>query len=64
MGTVLIGGLMSSLVLTLALVPVIYVFIMGLADRRGRRKIATTLGDERALPEFERTPAGAGAQGA
>jgi hypothetical protein len=55
---------MSSLILTLALVPVIYVFIMGLADRRGHRSTATTLGDERSLPDFERTPAGAGAAGA
>lgn len=34
MGTVLIGGLTSSLVLTLVLVPVIYVSLMGPAIRR------------------------------
>ena len=62
MGTVLIGGLISSLILTLALVPVIYVFVMGFAERRGRR--AHSLEDDRGLPEFERTPAGVGAQGA
>ena len=38
MGTVLIGGLLSSLVLTLALVPVMYTYVMGWAERRERRK--------------------------
>ncbi len=61
MGTVLIGGLLSSLILTLALVPVMYVFIMGYAERRGRRH-APSAGDEIALPEFERAPVGLGAR--
>ena len=54
MGTVLIGGLMSSLVLTLALVPVMYVWVMGLVERFGRRRAAgassRVAGGE--LPEF------------
>ncbi len=61
MGTVLIGGLISSLILTLALVPVIYVFVMGLADRRGHR--AHSMSDEHGLPDFERAPAGFGVPG-
>jgi len=40
MGTVLIGGLLSSLVLTLALVPVMYTYIMGWAERHGHRPVA------------------------
>ena len=63
MGTVLIGGLMSSLILTLALVPVMYTFIMGAVDRREHRKAAKRAREsERALPEFER-PVGVGAPG-
>jgi len=60
MGTVLIGGLLSSLILTLALVPVMYTFIMGAADRRERKRAAKRARDgERMLPEFERpVPAG------
>ena len=61
MGTVLIGGLISSLILTLALVPVIYVFVMGFAERRGRSQRGSA---EVALPEFERAPASFGARGA
>jgi HAE1 family hydrophobic/amphiphilic exporter-1 len=34
MGTVLIGGLLSSLVLTLLLVPVMYTYVMGWAEKR------------------------------
>jgi HAE1 family hydrophobic/amphiphilic exporter-1 len=40
MGTVLIGGLISSLILTLALVPVMYTWIMGAAEARERRRAA------------------------
>jgi HAE1 family hydrophobic/amphiphilic exporter-1 len=36
MGTVLIGGLLSSLILTLFLVPVIYTWVVGFIDQRGR----------------------------
>ncbi len=63
MGTVLIGGLLSSLILTLALVPVMYTFIMGAAEKRERRRAARRTDDaERALPDFER-PVGVGAPG-
>jgi hypothetical protein len=48
MGTVLIGGLISSLVLTLALVPVIYTLVMGRSERRPR-----TTTDELSIPSFE-----------
>ena len=63
MGTVLIGGLMSSLVLTLALVPVMYTYIMGAVDRREHKK-AEKRAREGGLvvPEFER-PIGVGASG-
>ncbi len=54
MGTVLIGGLVSSLILTLALVPVIYVWVKDAVDAvhrlRHRRRDGVTSGD--ALPEF------------
>ena len=46
MGTVLIGGLISSLILTLALVPVMYAWIMGGVEASQRRKAA-----KRALQE-------------
>jgi HAE1 family hydrophobic/amphiphilic exporter-1 len=46
MGTVLIGGLISSLILTLALVPVMYTWIMGGVERWQRRR-----GAKRALLE-------------
>lgn len=48
MGTVLIGGLLSSLVLTLFLVPVIYRWIVGWLERRKERREARKLG----LPEL------------
>jgi HAE1 family hydrophobic/amphiphilic exporter-1 len=38
MGTVLIGGLLSSLILTLFLVPVVYTWIVGAIDRRARER--------------------------
>ena len=57
MGTVLIGGLLSSLVLTLALVPIIYTFVMSFADRRGRGRAAAA--SEPEARSFERPAAGA-----
>ncbi|GAC1550105.1 MAG: efflux RND transporter permease subunit [Vulcanimicrobiaceae bacterium] len=63
MGTVLIGGLLSSLILTLALVPVMYTFIMGAADKRARKRAAKRARDgEHTLPEYER-PVPLGASG-
>jgi HAE1 family hydrophobic/amphiphilic exporter-1 len=60
MGTVLIGGLLSSLVLTLALVPVMYTYIMGYVDERKRRRDAKgALDAEQVLPDFERIVVGA-----
>ena len=38
MGTVLIGGLLSSLILTLFLVPVIYTWVVGFIDARAQRR--------------------------
>jgi HAE1 family hydrophobic/amphiphilic exporter-1 len=38
MGTVLIGGLLSSLILTLFLVPVIYSWVAGIIERRADRR--------------------------
>ena len=38
MGTVLIGGLLSSLILTLFLVPVIYTWLVGSIDARAQRR--------------------------
>jgi len=52
MGTVLIGGLLSSLVLTLFLVPVVYAWVAGGIERRAdRRALAAELtpGEERLL---------------
>jgi HAE1 family hydrophobic/amphiphilic exporter-1 len=43
MGTVIIGGLTSSLFLTLFLVPVVYVWMMGLADRAAQRRLVRRL---------------------
>ncbi len=56
MGTVLIGGLSSSLVLTLMLVPIVYCGIMGWSERRAdkRRKPAAQ------LPELDVPRVGAG----
>jgi len=63
MGTVLIGGLLSSLILTLALVPVIYTFVMGGAEKREKKQAKRASRDgERGRPEFER-PIGLGAPG-
>lgn len=61
MGTVLIGGLISSLVLTLALVPVVYTYVMGAVDARTRRREAKRARvEEHELPKLERPPVGAG----
>jgi|SRR5579872_347157 len=49
MGTVIIGGLTSSLFLTLFLVPVVYIALVGFAERRHAAKEAR----RRALPERE-----------
>ena len=40
MGTVLIGGLLSSLILTLFLVPVVYAWVAGAIERRADRRAA------------------------
>ena len=65
MGTVLIGGLISSLILTLALVPVMYTYVMGGVEGRKRRRAAKRARkEEHELPDFEAGPAlGAGATG-
>jgi HAE1 family hydrophobic/amphiphilic exporter-1 len=52
MGTVLIGGLLSSLVLTLFLVPAIYTLLIGFIERRATKPAP-----------IESTAAGAGADG-
>ena len=49
MGTVLIGGLISSLILTLFLVPVMYTWVVGRIERRAQRREAQKVGD---LPEL------------
>ena len=43
MGTVIIGGLTSSLLLTLFLVPVMYVVIVGSDERYRQRQLARRL---------------------
>jgi len=55
MGTVLIGGLISSLILTLALVPVMYTWIMGWVERREQLH-ARRAEAELDVPDFERSP--------
>jgi hydrophobic/amphiphilic exporter-1 (mainly G- bacteria), HAE1 family len=51
MGTVLIGGLLSSLILTLFLVPVVYAWVAGTIERRADRRAlaAEHTADPRAL---------------
>ena len=64
MGTVLIGGLLSSLILTLALVPVMYTYIMSWVERHEGLKARKRVHDEElVVPDFERPPLGAGAPG-
>jgi hydrophobic/amphiphilic exporter-1 (mainly G- bacteria), HAE1 family len=41
MGTVLIGGLLSSLILTLFLVPVVYAWVAGAIERRADKRALT-----------------------
>jgi hypothetical protein len=43
MGTVIIGGLASSLFLTLFLVPVVYVWMVGKVDRAAQRRLERRL---------------------
>jgi HAE1 family hydrophobic/amphiphilic exporter-1 len=50
MGTVLIGGLLSSLLLTLFLVPVVYNWIALANERRAERRAAKDLDT---LPDLE-----------
>jgi HAE1 family hydrophobic/amphiphilic exporter-1 len=52
MGTVIIGGLTSSLFLTLFLVPVVYVWIMSRVDRAAQRRLERML---RLTPDEEET---------
>ncbi|HTV72913.1 MAG TPA: efflux RND transporter permease subunit [Candidatus Acidoferrales bacterium] len=57
MGTVLIGGLLSSLLLTLVLVPIIYTWIMGRVEHgRTRRRARRAAPDGTGLSEYERPP--------
>jgi HAE1 family hydrophobic/amphiphilic exporter-1 len=58
MGTVLIGGLMSSLILTLVLVPVMYTWIIAGVEGRQRRKAARrAVEEEHNLEPGEALPA-------
>ncbi len=60
MGTVLIGGLLSSLILTLFLVPVVYSWVVGwLESRADRRALRHEHEDEDEEPAPARIPAGA-----
>jgi HAE1 family hydrophobic/amphiphilic exporter-1 len=67
MGTVLIGGLISSLILTLALVPVMYTYVMdGVEARHKRRAAKAARRQEHDVPDFDPAPrlgAGAAATG-
>jgi HAE1 family hydrophobic/amphiphilic exporter-1 len=63
MGTVIIGGLTSSLFLTLFLVPVVYLFVMSFVERAARKRKARRArlaaedaaeDDERPVPPAER----------
>jgi HAE1 family hydrophobic/amphiphilic exporter-1 len=64
MGTVLIGGLLSSLILTLALVPVVYTWIMGgVAARENRRATKRANEEEHDVPGYDPVPFPSGAAG-
>jgi hydrophobic/amphiphilic exporter-1 (mainly G- bacteria), HAE1 family len=55
MGTVLIGGLLSSLILTLFLVPVVYAWVAGAIERRADKRALTaehTGGEERLFAPY------------
>ena len=56
MGTVLIGGLISSLILTLALVPVMYTWIMGRVDANEHRKAAKRALSEEYMSDVDGVP--------
>ena len=53
MGTVLIGGLLSSLILTLFLVPVVYCTIASLQERRRDRR---AVAEEAVMPDYTPAP--------
>jgi HAE1 family hydrophobic/amphiphilic exporter-1 len=55
MGTVIIGGLLSSLILTLFLVPVVYCTIVGYLQRREDRRAVK---EEAIHPDYEPAPVG------
>jgi HAE1 family hydrophobic/amphiphilic exporter-1 len=57
MGVVLIGGLTSSLILTLFLVPVVYTAYIGLIEKRADRKVMR--GERDITPPAMPIPAGA-----
>jgi HAE1 family hydrophobic/amphiphilic exporter-1 len=57
MGTVLIGGLLSSLILTLFLVPVIYTWVVGFIDARAQRRAQRIDREETGELEEWRPPA-------
>ena len=52
MGTVLIGGLLSSLILTLFLVPVIYAWVVGRASSATTQRSSPTRRQAKQLPEL------------
>jgi UPF0716 family protein affecting phage T7 exclusion len=54
MGTVLIGGLLSSLLLTLLLVPIIYTWIMGGVEQGRAARRARQAAQAHGAPAFER----------
>jgi HAE1 family hydrophobic/amphiphilic exporter-1 len=56
MGTVLIGGLISSLILTLALVPVMYTWIMGWVDANEHRKSSKRALEEEYMTDVDGMP--------
>jgi HAE1 family hydrophobic/amphiphilic exporter-1 len=56
MGTVLIGGLVSSLLLTLVLVPIMYTWIMGRVEHARARRRARQMPQSESLSDFERSP--------
>jgi hypothetical protein len=57
MGTVLIGGLISSLILTFALVPVMYTYVMdGVEARHKRRAAKAARRQEHDVPDFDPAP--------
>jgi Cu/Ag efflux pump CusA len=59
MGTVLIGGLLSSLILTLFLVPVVYCWIVGWLEARADRRAMHHEHENEDEPTPARIPAGA-----